>query len=157
MHAITPLRLVLTLLFITALTHAADTPPADAVPLKYIEATAAYEKVKATYPEISAVVTAIQIGKNTIVLDTSDPRAVEVRQRLTAIDLRPKSVILSTTIVETDEAHAQNPVLDPSADKILSRPTALVLEGKPAVIYSKPGKDGKVLKVIVTGRSVTDP
>ncbi|MDB6117053.1 MAG: hypothetical protein JWO08_834 [Verrucomicrobiaceae bacterium] len=156
MKFITLRHLVLTLLFITVSTHAADAPPNDTVPLKYIDALMAYEKVKSSYPEISAVVTAIQIGKNTIVLDTSDPRAQEVRQRLTAIDIKPKSMVLSTTIVETDEAHAQNSTLDPLVDKILSRPTAFVEEGKPTVIYSKRGKDGKILKVIVIGRSIAE-
>ena len=97
------------------------------------------------------MVTGIQVKKNTITLDLSAPRAEEVRTRLTAMDQRPKLIMLSAFVVETDEEHAHT--TDRSAGKVLSRPTLFTKEGEPSVI-SERLSNGKYLKIIIQGRVI---
>ena len=151
MKRILPLALTF-LLSSTAIPFAADVPhPSDTVTFKYIDATVAYERVRHAFPEISSVVTGIQVKKNTITLDLSAPRAEEVRTRLTAMDQRPKLIMLSAFVVETDEEHAHT--TDRSAGKVLSRPTLFTKEGEPSVI-SERLSNGKYLKIIIQGRVI---
>ena len=121
-------------------------PPTVSVPLEYLDAAEAYQKLRADFPKIAEMVQDIQIRTNTLTLNPAHPQYDELRQKLAKIDVRPTQVLLQAVISETQPD---------GTERVLSEPSVMTLAGNPAsiVLGARNGRGG--LKITI--RPFTDP
>lgn len=117
----------------------ANASPTVSVPLKYLDAAEAYQKLKEAFPKVTEMVQDIQIGPNTLTLNSGHAQYEELRKKLTEIDVRPVIVHLKAVISEIQKD---------GSEKEVSRRNVTVLEGRPWSVYEMVG--GKKFKLSMT-------
>ncbi|WP_395744879.1 protein kinase domain-containing protein [Prosthecobacter sp.] len=112
-----------------------DTPQESRVALKYLEATAALDRVKAEHPELVAAFRYVETGSNSMVLDATKPSVEPLQKFLAKIDQRPEAVVLSGIMTESP------PHSPPGSGKVISTPVVYTHLGK-AASFRTLAKDG---------------
>ena len=140
-----PLIRILTVSLILAATCKADEAEHStvSVPVKYIEVTEAYQRLRASFPDIGKIVKDIHIDKSTFTLQTDHAKYAEFRQMLTQMDVRPTQVLLDMVITE---------IKKDGTERVVRRPTCTTLEGQPCDIFYTLDQ-GKKLKFTVRSSS----
>ena len=123
-----PMIRILTVSLILTVACKADeaTPPTMSVPVQYLEVTDAYQRLKASFPDIGKIVKHIQIDKNALTLHSGHAKYADVRQMLTQMDVRPTAVLLDMVITE---------IKKDGTERVVGRPTCISLEGRPCDIF----------------------
>lgn len=118
---------------------AANAAPTVSVPLKYLDAAEAYQRLKEAFPKVAEMVKDIQVGPNTLTLNSGHAQYDELRKKLAEIDVRPAIVHLKAVISEMQKD---------GTEKEVSRRNVIVLDGRPWSVYEMVG--GKKFKLSMT-------
>lgn len=116
-------------------------PLMESVPLKYLDAAEAYQKLKEAFPNIAEMVKDIQIGPNTLTLNSGHERYGELRKKLAEIDVRPTVMLLRAVISE---------VQADGTEKEVSQRKLTFVEGHPWHLYETVGSKKYKLSMTVT-------
>lgn len=122
-----------------------EVPPAaplmESVPLKYLDAAEAYQKLKESFPKIEEMVKDIQIGPNALTLNSGHGQYAELRKKLAEIDVKPTIMLLRAVISE---------VQPDGSEKEVSRRNVTFVEGHPWSAYETVGNKKFKLSMTVT-------
>lgn len=116
-------------------------PLMESVPLKYLDATEAYQKLKEAFPKIAEMVQDIQIGPNALTLNSGHAQYGELRKKLAEIDVKPTIMLLRAVISE---------VQPDGSEKEVSRRNVTFVEGHPWSSYEMIGAKKFKLSMTVT-------
>ena len=142
-----PLIRILTASLILAAACQAEeaTQPAVSVKVQYLEASEAYQQLKAAFPDLGKIVKDIQIDQNTLTLNSGHAKYAEVRKKLAELDVRPTQLLLDMVVTEIGKD---------GTEKVLGRPSIVMLEGGTCEVFQ--GLDqGRKLKFNI--RASTKP
>ena len=114
-------------------------PFTESVPLKYLDAAEAYQKLKEAFPKIAEMVQDIQIGPNALTLNSGHAQYAELRKKLAEIDVKPTLMLLRAVISE---------VQPDGSEKEVSRRNVTFVEGHPWSSYETVG--GRKFKLSMT-------
>lgn len=111
------------------------------VPLKYLDAAEAYQKLKESFPKIAEMVQDIQIGPNALTLNSGHAQYAELRKKLAEMDVRPNVMLLRAVISE---------VQADGTEKEISQRKVTFIEGRPWSSYEMIGDKKFKLSMTVT-------